>query len=77
MQDDPSISYYALSWQNETIRKDTAVVADFCSSYAMTDPFEDFAECHNLYLNHNAIFKAWAQNNDIMRQKYNFFANLY
>lgn len=77
MQDDPSISYYQLSWQNETIRKDTAIVSDFCSSYAMSDPFEDFAECHNLYLNHNAIFKAWAQNNDVMRQKYNFFANLY
>ena len=43
----------------------------------MSDPFEDFAECHNLYLNHNALFKKRAQSNDSMRQKYNFFANLY
>ena len=43
----------------------------------MSDPFEDFAECHNLYLNHNAIFKVWAQNNIALKQKYNFFANLY
>jgi hypothetical protein len=43
----------------------------------MSDPFEDFAECHNMYLNHNDIFKAWAQKNEIMKQKYNFLANLY
>ena len=43
----------------------------------MTDPFEDFAECHNLYLTHNAIFREWAKKNLVMRKKYNFFANLY
>lgn len=75
--DDPSISYYEISWDSENIRKDTSNVSDFCSSYGMSDPFEDFAECHNLYLNHNAIFKAWAKNNESMRKKYNFFANLY
>ena len=75
--DDASLSYYEISWDSETIRKATSTVADFCSSYGMSDPFEDFAECHNLYLNHNSIFKLWAQNNDAMRQKYNFFANLY
>lgn len=75
--DDPSISYYEISWNSENIRKSTANISDFCSSYGMSDPFEDLAECHNLYLNHNAIFKAWAKNNESMRQKYNFFANLY
>lgn len=75
--DDPSISYYEISRDSENIRKETASVADFCSSYGMSDPFEDFAECHNLYLNHNSIFKAWAQNNESMKKKYNFFANLY
>ena len=75
--DDASLEYYALSWQSENTRKSTSQKADFCSSYGMSDPFEDFAECQNLYLNHNAIFKAWAQQNDIMKQKYNFFANLY
>ncbi|MCK9467047.1 MAG: hypothetical protein M0P94_01850 [Candidatus Absconditabacterales bacterium] len=75
--DDPSIVFYKLSWQNEKIRKSNATKEDFCSSYGMTDPFEDFAECHNLYLNHNAIFAYRAQNNEIMKQKYNFIANLY
>lgn len=75
--DDPSLAYYKISWDSENIRKATASTVDFCSSYAMSDPFEDFAECHNLYLNHNALFKLWAQNNESMKKKYNFFANLY
>ncbi len=75
--DDPSLSYYSLSWNSEKVRKSEAVKEDFCSWYGMIDPFEDFAECHNMYLNHNEIFKSWAKENEIMKQKYNFFANLY
>lgn len=75
--DDPSLTYYALSWNSETVRKPEAVKDDFCSWYWMTDPFEDFAECHNMYMNHNEIFRERAKINDIMKQKYNFFANLY
>jgi hypothetical protein len=44
----------------------------------MSDPFEDFAECFNLYLNHNALFKYFAQNNkDTLGKKYNFIATLF
>jgi hypothetical protein len=75
--DDPSIEFYKLSWKSEKIRNANSVKEDFCSSYGMTDPFEDFAECHNLYLNHNAVFVYRAKNNEIMKQKYNFIANLY
>lgn len=75
--DDPSLLYYSLCWDSETVRKSSVTKDDFCSGYGMTDPFEDFAECHNMYLNHNDIFKAWARKNEIMKQKYNFFANLY
>ncbi len=75
--DDPSIVYYKISWQSEKVRKADAVREDFCSGYGMTDPFEDFAECHNWYLNHNAIFKELAKNNEQLKKKYNFFANLY
>lgn len=75
--DDPSLLYYSLCWESETVRKSTVTKEDFCSWYGMTDPFEDFAECHNLYLNHNDIFKKWAKINEIMKQKYNYFANLY
>ena len=75
--DDPSIIYYSLCWDSETVRKSTVTKEDFCSWYGMSDPFEDFAECHNMYLNHNDIFKSWAKKNEIMKQKYNYFANLY
>ncbi len=75
--DDPSLDFYKISWQSEKVRKSSAVRDDFCSGYGMTDPFEDFSECHNLYLNHNAIFKELAKINENLKQKYNFFANLY
>jgi hypothetical protein len=75
--DDPSIEFYKLSFQSEKVRDSQSVKEDFCSWYGMTNPFEDFAECHNLYLNHNAIFRLWAQENEIMKKKYNFMANLY
>jgi hypothetical protein len=43
----------------------------------MSDPFEDFAECHNLYLNHHNLFQFLAQNVNSLKNKYNYFANLY
>ncbi|MCX6822675.1 MAG: hypothetical protein NTX91_01585 [candidate division SR1 bacterium] len=75
--DDISLKYYALSRDNETIRKSTAVKKDFCSGYGMSDPFEDLAECVNLYTNHNTLFKAFALNNATMRKKFNFIAGLF
>jgi hypothetical protein len=75
--DDPSIVYYRISWNSENVRDGEAKREDFCSGYGMSDPFEDFAECHNWYLNHNALFKAVAKTNDKMKLKYNFMANLY
>lgn len=75
--DDPSLDYYKISWNSETVRKAGMSREDFCSGYGMTDPFEDFAECHNWYLNHNSIFKKLAKENENLKDKYNFFANLY
>jgi len=43
----------------------------------MSDPFEDFAECFNLYVNHNALFKAMAKRNEILKKKYNFVASAF
>lgn len=43
----------------------------------MSDPFEDFAECHNFYLNHQNVFIFLAKNNNSLKDKYNYFANLY
>lgn len=42
----------------------------------MSNPFEDFAECFNLYLNHNKFFKYIAKKDDVLAQKYNFIATL-
>lgn len=75
--DDISLKFYALSWDSENIRKSAAVKKDFCSGYGMSDPFEDLAECINLYIHHNALFQKFARQNKILTQKYNFLATLF
>ncbi len=75
--DDPSLSYYAISWVDEQTRKEDMEQTDFCSRYGMSNPFEDFAECHNLYLNYNNMFLFMAKHNQALKDKYNFMANLY
>lgn len=75
--DDLSLQYYANSWKSETIRKSEASKKDFCSGYGMSDPFEDFAECFNLYINHNTLFKTMAKRNQILKKKYNFVASIF
>ncbi len=75
--DDLSIKYYAISRTSETIRRAEAKKKDFCSGYGMSDPFEDFAECFNLYINHNALFKQIAKTNTLLSKKYNFIAWLF
>ena len=75
--DDPSLDYYKYSRASETVRKGSMGREDFCSGYGMSDPFEDFAECHNLYLNHHDYFRMLAMNNSTVKKKYNYFSNLY
>ena len=75
--DDPSLEYYEYSWDSETIRSAKVVKKDFCSGYWMSDPFEDFAECQNLFLNNRKLFQTMAKESSIMKNKYNYFANLY
>lgn len=75
--DDPSLSFYKVSRNKETIRKSEAKKKDFCSGYGMTDPFEDFSECFNLYVNHNSFFKQIAKTNIALKKKYNFIAETF
>ena len=75
--DDPSLEYYKYSRSSEKVRKSWMTKEDFCSWYGMSDPFEDFAECHNLYLNHHDYFRQIAMNNSTIKNKYNFMSNLY
>lgn len=72
--DDISLNFYKISRSSEKIRKKEAAKKDFCSGYGMYDPFEDFAECFNLYLNHNSLFITMAQKNTNLKGKYNFIA---
>ena len=75
--DDRSVDFYALSWKDEYKRHALSSSSDFCSGYGMSNPFEDFAECLNLYLNHNALFRLWAADNSALEKKYNLFAALF
>jgi hypothetical protein len=38
---------------------------------------EDLAECFNLYVNHNSLFKQLAKSNTNLKKKYNFIANMF
>lgn len=69
---DPSIDFYQISWENETTLKKTANNFDFVSGYAMSDPFEDFAETYTYYVLHNADFKALTASSPDLYAKYHF-----
>ncbi len=73
---DLSLDFYKISRDKETIRKAEAKKKDFCSWYGMSDPFEDFSECFNMYVNHNALFREIAKNNIALKKKYNFIAGI-
>ena len=70
--DDPSAEFYQISWRDETKQKFTAQRADFVSGYAMSDPFEDFAESFNFYILHGADFRALATESSALQKKYDF-----
>ena len=72
---DPSLDFYRISWENDKTRKKTAGNQDFVSGYAMTDPFEDFAESYVYYILHNKDFKSKTQNSDNLLAKYEYMKN--
>jgi len=72
---DLSLEFYRLCWGNEMTRKKTVGNFDFVSGYAMSDPFEDFAETYVYYVLHNQDFKSKTQTSDILFQKYEFMKN--
>jgi len=69
---DLSTVYYAYSWNDAITQKTSAERLDFVSGYAMTDPFEDFAESFTYYYLHNQDFKILTQNNEKLELKYSF-----
>lgn len=70
---DPSIAFYRISWNSATQRKSTGSKADFVSGYAMTDPFEDFAESFAYYVLQRQQFAKLAKKNAVLGAKFAWF----
>jgi hypothetical protein len=69
---DPSVYFYQISWSDDTTYKKGISNLDFVSGYAMSDPFEDFAETYTYYVLHNADFKALTAESPKLLAKYRF-----
>jgi len=74
-ESDPSLGFYRISWANDQTRKKEMSNLDFVSGYAMTDPFEDFAESYVYYVLHNKDFKSKTQTSEAILKKYQFMKN--
>jgi hypothetical protein len=74
---DPSYSFYSISWKNNTELNKRVTPAGFVSTYGSTDPFEDFAESFMLYVRYNDIFKELASNNPLLEKKYSFIEKVF
>lgn len=73
--DDPSLEFYRISFRNELTLKSGSTKMDFVTGYAMTDPYEDFAETFNFYLLHGEIFREMKTENPQLQAKYDFMKN--
>jgi hypothetical protein len=70
--DDPSVSFYQISWLTPTINQPGTKVSDFVSGYAASDPFEDFAETFAYFALQRKEFQRIAAKNPILKAKYDF-----
>ncbi len=74
--DDPSVAFYSVSWKDsKTMWKGNSSL-DFVSGYAMSDPFEDFAESYNFYLLHGSQFKYLSSFNARLARKYAYIRDV-
>lgn len=69
-RDDPSTGFYGISWLQETARKPDSAPEDFVSGYAAKDAFEDFAETFAYFVLQPEAFRARAEGNGAIRQKW-------
>jgi len=70
--DDMSAEFYGISWRDAEAKKFSADRNDFISGYAMSDPFEDFAESFIAYILHGNDFRALATESSALQAKYDF-----
>jgi len=73
---DNSVRFYGISWMDEKTMKNAANNMDFVSGYAMSDPFEDFAETYAYYVLHGNDFRALTATSEALYAKYNFMKNV-
>lgn len=67
--DDLSVEFYQISWQNSLKRKGSAGKSDFVSGYAMKDPWEDFSESIVYFALHQEEFVERAETNEALAAK--------
>lgn len=67
--DDPSVEFYKISWQNSLMKKSSAGKSDFVSGYAMEDPWEDIGESIVYFALHKEEFAQRAKTNEALAQK--------
>lgn len=68
--DDPSADFYSISWEDN--RSFTSPETGFISGYAMTSPFEDFADTYMAYILHGPLFRFYAARDTDLKVKYEF-----
>ncbi len=71
---DPSVQFYQISWMTPKIIIPGLGDADFVSGYAMSDPFEDFAETFAYFALQRKEFARLATKNNVLKAKYDFMA---
>lgn len=73
LSDDPSVSYYRISWESSSQKRASARPEDFVSGYAASDVFEDFAEGFAYYVLQREAFQARAKENRAVALKLRWF----
>lgn len=69
----PAVSFFQISWANETTQRPGTQAEDFVSGYASWDMFEDFSESYAYYVLHRETFARRAAENDALKEKYRWF----
>ncbi|MBD3270568.1 hypothetical protein GF376_03505 [Candidatus Peregrinibacteria bacterium] len=72
---DKSLYFYRISFIDDKTVKSEATELDFVSGYAMTDPFEDFAESFTYYIIHGDKFRKLIKKNEALEKKYYYLKN--
>ena len=72
-RDDPSLSFYRISWASEKTKLADSSENDFVTGYAAWDVFEDFAESFAYFVLHNETFRERAKYNSELAKKYDWF----